>query len=116
MTDGGGLRKRRSPGRLRPKLRVARKTAGISIAPGLELVGVGKRPDGSFSAVLDAKTLDGTATVILPFELLTTPSAIAKTLVRVGRVRHVKSEVNSIIATLLGDRKLPSIAFVDSSG
>jgi hypothetical protein len=107
-----GMRKRRPPVRHKGK-----SNRRLPLAPGLELVGVGKRADGSYSAALHAKTLDGSATVIIPFEWLTTPLMIEKALVRIGYVStDVKRATGPLVKTLLADKKLPSIAFADRIG
>jgi hypothetical protein len=111
MTERG-MRKRRPPVR-----HEGRSNRSLPLAPGLELVGVGKRADGSYSAALHAKTLDGSATVIIPFEWLTTPLMIEKALVRIGYVStDVKRAIGPLVKTLLAGKKLPSIAFADRIG
>jgi hypothetical protein len=112
MSDVGS--RRRPSVRRRPS--DAKDSARVTLLPGLALLGVGKRPDGSFSAALRAKTLDGSVTVTLPFEWLTTPSSIEKALIRVGLVSNPKTAAAAVVKTLLGNKKFPSIAFVDSSG
>jgi hypothetical protein len=113
------INKRQSAKRLAKQLRKSKskKHGRLLLAPGLKLVGVGKRPDTSYSAVLRAKAIDGWTTVILPFEWLPTPSLIEKALVRVGYATgDANTAVGAIRKALNGENTLPKIAFTEGNG